>query len=454
MQYPFNHLFLSVRISIARFESELFQRSHFSMNELTLIHDRLRSTVQVTLRKVNEQFFTYRESPSRAVLLAVFLGGFGFVLVRGGFPSPTDFLSFALPVGRQNQSGLVYVAIISSDFTSPRLELMCRRIFTDSLFAAQVFRFLVLYPREHGPPPCKIPFVVTSCSSSTSEGICCRVDIAMRLFLETESPWFIRVIDDSWFNPGNLYKYVWQLSAFCDPFQHVVIKGHMDPYFLQHWGFTFLQGGAPILMSRAGVQHVLAYFLQICGTAYWPADDITIGLIVNRTFESFSHWADVHFAGAIPSGKSTFHREWDLGVRAHFSGVSRSCDRSHAFQKPLKDLIGVHSWGGIRQWRSLVELCTSPWFPDDLMFEYLGDRGYTMCRDPSEVLRFRSQSFLESHTPKLVIGSPFLNFSVCDLWEWGFQHIPRLPWLPGKPLDPRNYSIREGGFSGASEKIH
>jgi hypothetical protein len=256
----------------------------------------------------------------------------------------------------------------------------------------------------------------------------------MRTFLAMDIPWFLRAIDDSWFNPGNLHIYINQMSSFLDPFRHVVIKAHMGPNFLVRWGITFLQGGAPILMSRAAVRHVLPHFSNVCGSRHWPADDITLCLIVNRSFPLFWQWADVHFAGAISAHRdSAFALAWWAHVTTHFVAFNQSCRLPPLLARPLKTLVGVHSWGGLEPWRHLVESCSDSWFPENLLFEYCTREGYRICRDSREARRLMSVQYLESVTPKLSIGDPSLNFSLADLWQWGFEHIPRLPWLPARP---------------------
>jgi hypothetical protein len=130
----------------------------------------------------------------------------------------------------------LFVGIISCNFTIRRLHLMSHDILNHPLFHSRVFQAAVFFPINHGQDTLPLHSIVTNCSSSGHEGICCRVSIAMRYFLTTGLPWFLRAIDDSWFNPDNLYTFIRQLSSFLDPRQHVVIKAHMGPNFLHIWG--------------------------------------------------------------------------------------------------------------------------------------------------------------------------------------------------------------------------
>jgi hypothetical protein len=324
----------------------------------------------------------------------------------------------------------LFVGIISSDFTIKRLFLMSNDILNHSLFSSNIFQTVAFFPIGHARRTLPLHSITTNCSSSVNEGICCRVAIAMRYFLTTGLPWFLRAIDDSWFNPDNLYTFIRQLSSFLDPFQHVVIKAHMGPDYLHKWGKPFLQGGSPTLMSRAAVLHVLRYFPLICGSEPFPTDDTVLDLIVNRTFTSVLNWADVRFAGAVNAHtNSMFRRQYDLHIGSHFALFNRSCSPKGILLKILKRIVGVHSWGGIMQWRKIVEMASSNWFPEALMFEYQPYDGYQLCVNEKEAARLGSVEYLKRVTPLLNVNDPDLNYSVLDLLKWSLKTV-KLPWLP------------------------
>jgi hypothetical protein len=256
----------------------------------------------------------------------------------------------------------------------------------------------------------------------------------MHLFLQGRNNWFLRAIDDSWFNPYNLQLLIRQLESFIDPRSHVVIKSHYEPRFYRRWNVAFLHGGSPTLMSRSAVQHSLPLFYPACSDSHWRADDLALTLIANRSFSLSSHWGDVRFAGAHNSdANATFQVDWDTHYPTQFRYFQRACSPDARELKPLKVLIGVHSRGGILSWRQLVEGASLSWFPDDLLFEFPPTGSYMMCTNRSLALRLASHEYLKSVTPLLDLRDPSLAFSVADLLDWGFYHIPNFPWLPRRP---------------------
>jgi hypothetical protein len=238
----------------------------------------------------------------------------------------------------------VFVAIFSSNFTIGRLILMENSILNKKLFDLSFLDALIIFPRGHGPAPGRTLSVVTPCQTDIRYGLCCRVDWAMRAFLEKGMTWFLRAIDDSWFNPYNLYGLIQQLESFIDPHSHIVIKSHDDPVFNKRWNMAFMQGGSPTLMSRAAVQHSLSTFLGVCGDEHWPADDVALTLIANRSFQSATTWGDVRFADATStSAKTRFAREWGLHRPTRFRFFSKPCSSKTRHLKPLKVMIGAQT---------------------------------------------------------------------------------------------------------------
>jgi hypothetical protein len=220
----------------------------------------------------------------------------------------------------------VLVAIFSSKFTINRLTLMENSILNHSLFDVHQLKVVVVLPQRHPPAPGKLPSAVTICPTDVQHGLCCRVDWAMRMFLKGNANWFLRAIDDSWFNPYNLKVLIQQLESFVNPHLHVVIKSHNSPVYNENWKVAFMQGGAPTLMSRAAVRHAIMTFLSVCRDKHWSTDDLALTLIANRSFRSAGAWGDVRFAGATsPNSKTEFRREWDLHKATRFQSFQKSC---------------------------------------------------------------------------------------------------------------------------------
>jgi hypothetical protein len=256
----------------------------------------------------------------------------------------------------------------------------------------------------------------------------------MRFFLKGEINWFLRAIDDSWFNPDNLYRFVEQLESFLDPYSHVIIKSQDCPTIIERWDMSYMQGGAPILMSRAAVRHIASTFSSVCGSSQWPADDAALTLIVNRTFISSSAWGDVRFVSEPWNVRNIKARDqWNIHSSTHFQFLNMSCSLHSHYLRPLKVLVGAHTCGVKPFWRNLVELVSLRWFPDDLLLEYSKNESYVICRSPFYANLLASITYLKAVTPLITITDPRLNFTVPELWKWGFEHIPRFPWLPRRP---------------------
>jgi hypothetical protein len=252
----------------------------------------------------------------------------------------------------------------------------------------------------------------------------------MNAFLSSNLSWFFRAIDDSWFNPDNLYNLIQQLSTFINPREHVVIKGHLAANWLDDFDRAYLQGGSPTLMSRAAVIHVLRYFPHICGSRWYPADDAALGLIANRSFASILNWGDVHFTGpALPHVNYTFESQWRLHQKSHFSSFNQSCNPRSSDFKPLKQMVGVHTQGGIQEWKELAVTAHSTSLPDGLIMEYIRPNMYMLCLNHSEAIRLRSLEYLKEITPPLRLDDQRLQYSVTELLNWG-RKLPRVPWLP------------------------
>jgi hypothetical protein len=354
----------------------------------------------------------------------------GFVGWSPGFVASSSCFSAALTHPRSR----VFVAIFSSNFTVGRVVLMGNSILNNTLFDTDFLNVVIVFPRRHGPMPGKYRSISAPCPSDIRRGLCCRLDWAMRLFLKENSSWFLRAIDDSWFNPHNLQVFVQQLESFLDPWFHVVMKSHNSPLFNDKWNVAFMQGGAPTLMSHAAVRHSLSTWLDVCGSSHWDADDLALTLIANRSFPSPAAWGDVRFAGATsPSPKTKFREEWSTHRPTYFQFFNVSCSAKSHYLKPLRIIIGVHSWGGIVSWRKLVEEASSSWFPESLLLEFPETGQYQMCLNKSQALLLASYGYLTRVTPLLELQDPRLNFSAPALFKWGFEHIPQLPWLPQRP---------------------
>jgi hypothetical protein len=307
-------------------------------------------------------------------------------------------------------------------------------ILNPALFDLGFLDVLVFFSAGNGPAPPPLRSFIAPCPSSTRWGICCRLDWAMRVFLERDHTWFVRAIDDGWFNPYNLQLLIRQLESFVDPRSHVVIKSHDCPRFYKNWNVAFMQGGSPTLMSRAAIEHSISLFYPVCSHRNFPADDLALTLIANRSFASRSYWGDVRFTDANNfNPRAPFRLDWQLHQPTQFRYFHRKCPPGARELKPLKVLVGVHTRGGILPWRELAEQVSLSWFPDHLLLEFLRTGNYVICANRSLATYLSSREYLQSVTPLLHLHDPYLNFSSRQLVDWGFRHIPNFPWLPRRP---------------------
>jgi hypothetical protein len=258
-------------------------------------------------------------------------------------------------------------------------------------------------------------------------GICCRVKAAMDDFLATGQDWFLRAMDDSWFNVPNLVLLTEQLGTFMNPQRHIVIKGHLSPFHVEKWGFVHLQGGAPILMSRAAVEFVCRYFTAACDVAPWQSDDVALTILVHKMFPSAEFWADVRFGGppATAHSPGPFAAEWKENAPSHFQHFQRQCDTAgKLYWKPWKTFVGGHTIE-FGEWREGVEFAHLDWISENLTLEWRPEIGYGLCFAPMKIVReLVSLNSLRVNTPLIQLGDPSLTFSRRDVAAKSLELCP------------------------------
>jgi hypothetical protein len=240
--------------------------------------------------------------------------------------------------------------------------------------------------------------------------------------------WFFRAIDDSWFNLHNLHSYIQQLDSFVDADRHIVIKGHLSPTHWEGWGVTIMQVGAPVLMSRAAVRHMMRFLPEMCDLTPFLTDDNAMTFILRKTFPSTKEWADVRFAGPPITGElnGTLIADWDSAASLHFRRFNRSCRTPAKWWKPWATIVGCHTNGGIQQWKQAVEFAHANWIPENLMIEWHTGVGYGFCLATTQVKReLTSLESLRAQTPLIPLDDPRLNFSIMELAELAVAECPQ-----------------------------
>jgi hypothetical protein len=358
------------------------------------------------------------------ILLSFFLFGTRTWNPTQSLNAPTA----SFEIGGRCKRPRVYVAVLSAGVTKHRLDRMFRTIMNHSLFQKGCFVTEVIVPRALPISDPKLPIVITNCSWTWQEGLCCRIRVGMDDFLSRDIEWFVRAIDDSWFNPRTLERYIDELESLFDPRRHVIIKAHLSIWHSQHWGVDVLQGGAPILMSRGAVTLLHEYFPRVCWIGPWLSDDNAFTFIVERVFSSPQNWGDIRFSGSPLGAELTdgkFESDWDQHRDTNFRSFNRMCQTSTTGLKPWATMIGAHTSGGARQWQEAIESADSDLIPENLMIGWNGD-GYFFCLAPIEVKRnLTSLQSIADHTPRISLGDPILNFSIRDLTELAMRECPR-----------------------------
>jgi hypothetical protein len=313
-----------------------------------------------------------------------------------------------------------YIAIFSAEKTKNRLKRMSRTILSDRYFERRRFAVRVIVPRDHDVYVENAQDLVSNCAGNRRQDLCCRLRAAMDDFLESDIDWFVRAIDDSWFNLHNLEVYIKQLNSIVDPRRHVVVKGHRDPLYWDRDNKSLIQGGAPVLMSQAAVRHIARFFPLLCKLSMFHTDDNALALILQRTFSSSESWGDVHFAGPPYTGSfdGEFMAEWNENRATHFRSFNRSCGSDRKYWKPWGTMIGCHTNSVVSEWAEAVELAHSKWIPEDLMLEWRSNGHYGFCRTGVGIVReLTSVDYARAHTPLIELTDPGLDFSFRELGE-------------------------------------
>jgi hypothetical protein len=119
----------------------------------------------------------------------------------------------------------------------------------------------------------------------SANGNACRYDVAFRhFFYETDAPWLLVAIDDTYLNERNLFRLLDMLEEKYDPLVDQLSTGqaHHD------WGTFYPHGGAGILYTRAWAAEFLRRnfsFEKIHADNYRYTYDITTGLVNLNYFE-------------------------------------------------------------------------------------------------------------------------------------------------------------------------
>jgi hypothetical protein len=326
----------------------------------------------------------------------------------------------------------IYIAIFSARMTKNRLTRMFERLLNPTFFRTDRVVARVIVPKGHGFTEPVVPLLISECPSSIQAGLCCRTRVAMDDFLDRDIDYFVRAIDDSWFNLENLESYIEQLDSLLDPRIHVITKGHLSLWHARVWNVSIVQGGSPILMSQAAVRHISRYFPEVCEATPFGTDDNAFSFVLQKIFSSREFWADVRFCGS-PLRRTNltpaFSLDWDQNHATDFRYFNQSCRVGKEYPKPWRTMVGAHTSGGVPQWQEAIELAHTTSIPENLMVEWRQTEGYRLCLGPIEVKReLTSLGYVDAHTPRLRLTDPRLNYSIRDIVELSLRECPR--WGP------------------------
>jgi hypothetical protein len=148
----------------------------------------------------------------------------------------------------------------------------------------------------------------------SSNGNACRFDVAFRHFYhETNAPWLLVAIDDSYLNEKNLFHLLDMLEEKYDPFVDQISTGqsHHD------WGTFYPHGGSGLLYSRAWVDEFFRRnfsFEQIHANNYRYTYDIATGLI-NLNYFPNAIWIEHPWVAVVAPDQDSMdalvHKNWD-----------------------------------------------------------------------------------------------------------------------------------------------
>lgn len=125
----------------------------------------------------------------------------------------------------------------------------------------------------------------------SANGNACRFDMTFKHFyFETNSPWLLVAIDDTFLNIKNLFRLLDVLESMYNPFEDQVMLGQVH----HDWGTNFPHGGPGLLYSRAWVSEFFRQnmsFEIVHQNNFRYTYDITTGLLALNYFPK-SIWID------------------------------------------------------------------------------------------------------------------------------------------------------------------
>ena len=202
---------------------------------------------------------------------------------------PSDFMKYE----NSKLTARLVVPFLTSDATSWRNTYYVAKFVEDSsLWNSTVYAY-VISDSEAAVGTAANGIVTPHCTGGRldANGNACRFDVAFRHFhRETDAPWLLVAIDDTYLNARNVMRLLALLETRYDPLRDQVSLGqrHHD------WGTSYPHGGPGLLFSRAWVDEFFRLnmsFEKIHAHNVRYTYDIATGLLTLNYFND-SVWID------------------------------------------------------------------------------------------------------------------------------------------------------------------
>lgn len=155
---------------------------------------------------------------------------------------------------------------------------------------------------------------------------------AMNDFLSsTNSPWFLRLCDDTFVNLKAFDQFYAELTKGVDPYKDRIIQGYCLSKYKDH---IYIQGGSGIIFSRAAVCHFLSSFdFFVHNMSHIKNDDTTLGIWLNKeNYTSFDN-TNRFFLGHRFWGFRDFTDLYNKSLQKHIHPCPNSPTSSTPYRK-------------------------------------------------------------------------------------------------------------------------
>jgi len=194
----------------------------------------------------------------------------------------------------------IVISVITSTKEARRVDLSMKTWMNHSLVKSGIVRIIIVISSQS-----TIDFnystLHVNCTDALEKetGLICRVDSFYKYVYENFklTGWFYRALDDTWIDIDNLFRLLYHMESFSNPYKHIIFKGQKNIVFDNQ---KFLTGGTGWLFSRGYLEKHMKTGLSLAkfhNLALFKQDDTAQTMILNQILSRKLTWDCIHMAG-------------------------------------------------------------------------------------------------------------------------------------------------------------